>query len=169
MGVPQEWIGDGEYSAAFICNQTLYHVTENSVVKSKAPKERIAGRNKIHSSSPVHDKVITLSEDDSLNVFVKDEQDNQKPFTMLFCLGHICPDCGAVSQDSCHHQRHMKQHIDLVKCPKCPPDTEAMDKVLLRKHMKQCVIKCPYDGCDSVMQTRIKLSAHIRKHVRSLA
>ena len=170
VGVPQEWIEGPEYGTAFISNQSFYHVTDSSVVKSKAPKYRgSAGRNKIRSITSVYDKVISLSEDDSINVLVKDEEDKQKPSSMIFCLGHICPDCGAVSRDSLNYKKHKRSHGELVKCPKCPPETQAMDKLTLREHMKVCVIKCPYDGCNAVIQTRSRLSGHIGKHMRSLA
>ena len=169
--VPEKWLNNRFFGMAFLYNGNLYHITEDSVVKANASQKKGAGRTHVVDCTTINDKVILISKDNSLNMFVNSKD---KVFselvTMSFCLGIVCPKCGTVHRDIPNFKRHKQQHDDLVKCPRCPPDSSAtMDKFMLRKHMKHCVIKCMYEGCTVEVKDRKKMEMHIRKHERSLS
>ena len=171
LGVPQEWLDDSKYGTAFLSHSSLFLLAGTTFLKSHMPKERKprAGRNNIISATFVSGMLISLSEDDSINIFANNEDKHKEQFRVLFCLGLICPDCGEVSKDANHLRRHTLVHTaSLRQCPKCPPGTPEMDYFKLRRHLKLCVIRCSYSGCGHISQTRANLEGHERKHRRSL-
>ena len=170
LEVPQEWLDDSNYGIEFLSQNSLFLIAGNICSKSSMPKERSPGRNSIISATFVSGTLISLSEDDIVNVFVKHEVKNCEKFKVLFCLGGICLECEELYSDTSHLRRHMKLHTGKFRqCPKCTPGTPIMDNFTLRKHMELCVIRCPYNGCSQMCQTRDKLKAHAKKHKRSLS
>ena len=166
--MPQEWLDDSKYGRALLSNNSLFLLAGSTLLKSRMPKERTpsAGRNNIVSATFVSGMMISLSENDSINIFANKED---KQLRVLFCLGLLCPDCGEVSRDANLLRRHMLVHTGRFRqCPKCPPGTPQMDYYTLRKHLKSCVIRCSYSGCGKLCQTRANLEGHERRHRRSL-
>ena len=171
LGVPQEWLDDSRYGTAFLSHSSLFLLAGSTFLKSHMPKERTpsVGRNHIISATFVSGMMISLSKDDSINIFANNEDTQKEHFRVLFCLGLICPECGEVSKDANHLKRHMLVHTGSFRqCPKCPPGTPKMENFTLRKHLKLCVIRCSYSGCGKICQTRKNLEGHERKHGRSL-
>ena len=116
--VPEKWLDNRFFGTAFLHNGNLYHITEDSVLKANASQKKGAGRTHVVDCTMVNDKVISISKDNSLNMFVKSKDKVfSELFTMSFCLGIVCPNCGTVHRDIPNFKRHKQQHDELVKCP----------------------------------------------------
>ena len=165
--MPQEWLDVSKSGTAFLSHSSLFLLAGSTFLKSHMPKERTpsAGRNNITSVTFMRCKLISLSEDESITIFVNNEDKHKGHFRVLFCLGLICPECEEVSKDANHLRRHIIVHTGSFRqCPKCPPGTPQMDHFTRKKHLKLCVIRCSYSGCGQICQTRTKLEGPERKH-----
>ena len=167
--LPQEWLDDRKYGTAFLSHNSLYLLDGKNILKSHIPTERIhsVGRKTIISATFVSGMLISISEDNSVNVFATHGYKHKGQFRLLFCLGIICPECGKVFRGANNFMKHMPMHTKAYRqCPKCPPGSSKMNNFKLRKHMKLCVIMCSYSGCGQICQTRARLKVHERKHKR---